>query len=70
MSNPNELFTITLCRADWERVIQSLRDEAFQLSQESQRACSKGAVEYCTLLWEECALHNGLADQIDFEIPG
>lgn len=65
----NDLFTVTLCRADWQRVIQSLRNEAHQLTQESQRAQEKHAIDYATLLWEECAYHNAVASHIDYLIP-
>jgi hypothetical protein len=64
---PNKDFkkeiAILLCEEDWKRIIQALRNEAYQLTQESNRA-----QEYATLLWEECAYHNALSDQIDYEL--
>jgi hypothetical protein len=65
----NDLYTMTLCQEDWQRVIQALRNEAYNLTQESNRACEKGARDYGTLLWEECAAHNAIADDIDFILP-
>lgn len=65
----NDLFTVTLCRADWHRVIQALRNEAYHLTQESNRAQEKHATDYATLLWEECAYHNAVASHIDYVIP-
>jgi hypothetical protein len=65
----NDLYTVTLCRADWERVIQALRNEAFQLTNESHRAIEKGSTAYGTLLWEETAIHNSIAADIDFLLP-
>jgi hypothetical protein len=65
----NDLYTFRLCRADWERVIQALRNEAFNLTQESNRACEKGSRDYGTLLWEETAILNAIASDIDFILP-
>jgi len=65
----NDLYSFTLCRADWDRVISSLRNEAFQLTQDSHRACEKGARDYGTLLWEETAILNAIASDIDYMLP-
>ncbi len=65
----NTLYSFTLCRADWDRVVQALRNEAFNLTQESNRACEKGANDYGTLLWEETAILNAIASDIDFILP-
>ena len=65
----NDLYSFTLCRADWVRVISALRNEAFQLTQDSHRACEKGARDYGTLLWEETAILNAIASDIDFMLP-
>lgn len=65
----NDLYTFTLCRADWGRVIQALRNEAYDLTKECDRACEKGAQGYGTLLWEECAIFNAIASDIDFILP-
>jgi hypothetical protein len=65
----NDLYTVTLCQEDWQRVIDALRNEAFALTQDSNRAQEKGAQEYATLLWQECAIYNALADDISWKIP-
>jgi hypothetical protein len=65
----NNLYSFTLCRADWDRVISALRNEAFQLAQESHRACEKGVRDYGTLLWEETAILNAIASDIDYMLP-
>lgn len=65
----NKLYSFTLCRADWDRVVQALRNEAFNLTQESNRACEKGSRDYGTLLWEETAILNAIASDIDFILP-
>ena len=62
-------YTITLTLDDAKRIVQALRNEAFQLTQESHRACEKGSRDYGTLLWEETTVHNNLADFIDIELP-
>ncbi len=61
--------TITLIRSDWERVIQALRDTAWSYTQDSQRAHTKGAEDYATLLWEETAILNSIAEMIDWGLP-
>jgi hypothetical protein len=66
----NNLYTYTLCQEDWQRVVQALRNEAYTLTQESNRACEKGAETYGTLLWEETAILNDIAETIDFKLPG
>ncbi len=62
-------YTVTLCQEDWQRIVQALRDTAWSYTQDSQRAHTKGAQDYATLLWEECAIHNALADDISWKIP-
>ena len=69
MENDPTTYTVSLCLKDWERIVQALRNEAFQLDQESDRAKRKNANDYAEILWEECAYHNALADLIDFQIP-
>jgi hypothetical protein len=63
------LYTFSFCLEDSRRIVQALRGEAYQLSQESQRACSKGSRDYGTLLWEETAILNAIAETIDFVLP-
>ena len=65
----NDLYSFTLCRADWDRVVSALRNEAFQLTQDSHRACEKGARDYGTLLWEETTILNAIASDIDYMLP-
>ena len=63
------LYTFSFNLEDTRRIVQALRGEAYQLSQESQRACMKGARDYGTLLWEETAILNSIAETIDFRLP-
>ena len=63
------LYTFSFNLEDTRRIVQALRGEAYQLSQESQRACSKGSRDYGTLLWEETAILNSIAESIDFKLP-
>jgi hypothetical protein len=63
------LYNMTLSQEDWQRVIDALRNEAFALTQDSNRAHEKGAQDYATLLWQECAIYNALADDISWKIP-
>ena len=67
--NQNETYTIKVCLEDAQRIVSALRHEAYQMKQECDRACEKGARDYGTLLWEENAYYNALADSIDFFIP-
>jgi hypothetical protein len=60
MTTPKIKYEIT--PEDARRVAQALRNEAHQLENESERACEKGFDDYGTFLWEECSLHNKLAD--------
>jgi hypothetical protein len=64
----NDLMTMTLCQSDWQRVSQALRNEAFALTNESNRACEKGANDYGTILWEETAILNDIAETIEFKL--
>ena len=63
------LYTFSFNLEDTRRIVQALRGEAYQLSQESQRACMKGSRDYGTLLWEETAILNSIAETIDFRLP-
>jgi hypothetical protein len=62
-------YPVYLSLDNWQKVIQSLRNEAFQLTQESNRACEKGSLEYGTMLWEECSIHNNLALEVESFLP-
>ena len=68
MTEPT-LYTFSFCRSDWERIVQSLRDTAWSYTQDSQRAHTKGAQDYATLLWEETAILNSIAETIDWRLP-
>lgn len=65
----NDLYTIKVCIEDAQRIVSALRHEAYQMKQESDRACEKHARDYGTILWEESAYYNALADSIDFILP-
>jgi hypothetical protein len=69
MKAMDDLHTFTFCRDDWNRIIQALRNEAYYLTQESNRAQMKGARDYSQVLWEESHYHNALSNDIDFSIP-
>ena len=63
------LYSFSFCLEDCRRIVQALRNEAYQMKQESDRACEKGARDYGTLLWEENAILNSIAETIDFKLP-
>ena len=63
------LYTFSFNLEDTRRIVQALRGEAYQLSQESQRACMKGSRDYGTLLWEETAILNSIAETISWKLP-
>ena len=65
----NDTYTIKVCLKDAQRIVDALRHEAYQMKLESDRACEKGARDYGTILWEENAYYNALADSIDFVLP-
>jgi len=69
MSADQTLYTFSFNLDDTRRIVDALRGEAYQLSQESQRACSKGARDYGTLLWEETAILNSIAETIYWKLP-
>jgi len=65
----SDLHTLTLCRADLERVIRALRNEAFHLQREVDHASVRHAEEYAETLWEERAYVNAIADDIEWRLP-
>ena len=67
--NPDQLYSLTLCKEDWQRVLDALRNEAYQFILMSDRAQEKGAVEYAELLLDENSAYNALADYVNFFIP-
>ena len=66
---PDHTLTLTFVREDWDRIVQALRDTAWSYTQDSRRAHEKGAQDYATLLWEETAILNSLAETIDYKLP-
>jgi hypothetical protein len=67
--NEPTLYTFSFCLEDCRRIVDALRCEAYNISQESHRACEKGAHDYGTLLWEETAILNSIAETIDWRLP-
>jgi len=63
------LYSFSFCLEDCRRIVDALRCEAYNLKQESDRACEKGSREYGTLLWEETAILNSIAETIDWVLP-
>jgi hypothetical protein len=68
MTEPT-LYSFSFCLEDCRRIVQALRNEAYQVKQESDRACEKGARDYGTLLWEENTILNSIAETIDWRLP-
>ena len=64
----NNLHTISLCEEDWKRVIHSLRNDAFWMKQQSNRAHEKEAEDYATLCWAESAILSDIADTIEYKL--
>lgn len=63
------LYRFEFCLEDCRRIVDALRQEAHNLSHESMRACEKGSRTYGTLLWEETAILNSIADTINYKLP-
>ena len=68
MAEPT-LYSFSFCLEDCRRIVSALRHEAYQMKLESDRACEKGARDYGTVLWEENAILNALASDIDYKLP-
>ena len=68
MTEPT-LYTFSFNLEDTRRIVDALRHEAYQITLESQRACEKGARDYGTLLWEETAILNSIAETISWKLP-
>ena len=69
MTDNQTLYTFSFNLEDSRRIVDAIRHEAYQISLESQRACEKGSRDYGTLLWEETAILNAIASDIDFILP-
>jgi hypothetical protein len=63
------LYTFSFCLEDCRRIVSALRNEAYQMKLESDRACEKGSRDYGTVLWEENAILNSIADTLDYKLP-
>ena len=68
MTEPT-LYSFSFCLEDCRRIVSALRNEAYQMKLESDRACERGARDYGTVLWEENAILNALASDIDYKLP-
>ena len=68
MTEPT-LYTFSFNLEDTRRIVDALRHESYQITLESQRACEKGARDYGTLLWEETAILNSIAETISWKLP-
>lgn len=64
--NLDQLYSLTLCKEDWQRVLDALRNEAYSLSNRAQK---EGSPNYAELLLNESSLYNALADYVNFWIP-
>jgi hypothetical protein len=62
-------YSFSFCLEDCRRIVSALRHEAYQMKIESDRACERGARDYGTLLWEENAILNSIAETIDWVLP-
>jgi hypothetical protein len=69
MRDEPTLYTFSFCLEDCRRIVSALRNEAYQMKLESDRACEKGSREYGTILWEETAILNSIAETIDWGLP-
>ena len=69
MEKTPKLYNFAFCLEDARRIVDALRHEAYNLKQESDRACEKGSRDYGTVLWEECHILNSIAETIDFLLP-
>ncbi len=68
MAEPT-LYTFSFCLEDCRRIVSALRNDAYQMKLESDRACEKGSRDYGTVLWEECHILNSIAETIEFKLP-
>jgi hypothetical protein len=69
MRDEPTLYSFSFCLEDCRRIVSALRHEAYQMKLESDRACEKGARDYGTVLWEENAILNSIAETIDWGLP-
>jgi hypothetical protein len=60
----NDLYTLSFCRADWERIMASLRATAVTNYSAGHRVGADGT--YGAALFEEGGYCQALADEIDF----
>ena len=62
-------YTFSFCLEDCRRIVFALRNEAYQMKLEYDRACERGARDYGTVIWEENAILNAIASDIDYKLP-
>jgi hypothetical protein len=63
----NDLYTFSFCRADWERIMASLRATAVTNYQEAHRVGADST--YSAVLFQEGGYFQALADDIEFILP-
>lgn len=63
----NDLYSLTLCRADWELVMGALRGLSVQRIQEAHNVGAEST--YGAVLFDEAALMQAIASDIDFMLP-
>jgi hypothetical protein len=63
----NDLYTFTLCTADWERVMGALRALSVQRIQEAHEVGPEST--YGAVLFDEAGIMQAIAADIDFILP-
>jgi hypothetical protein len=63
----NDLYTFTLCTADWERVMGALRALSVQHIQAAHEAGAEST--YAAVLFDEAGIMQAIASDIDFMLP-
>ena len=55
-------FSYTISEDDARLIVQTLRERAYQLVDESDRAHSKGCSEYAAVIYNESCTYHDIAD--------
>jgi hypothetical protein len=63
----NDLYTYTFCRSDWETIMGALRALSVQRIQEAHKVGPEST--YGSVLFDEAAIMQALASDIDFKLP-
>lgn len=63
----NDLYTLTLCRSDWELVTVALRALSVQRIQDAHRIGADST--YSAVLFNEAGIMQAIASDIDFKLP-